>query len=262
MENGPHPDRTARGPVSDQDPLCRPAPGPPRARPHGWPATRHLPGSRAFPRPAPGRAAQINPHLTPGVRATAVGSRSQVRGRQRRHEDHGPQRAGGGPVPPRGLDGPGRPYRRGRDLLRLFRHRDGAVHPHPAGPPVAAPSGPRVPGGRSPGSGATGPAGTQPSATGRRTPAATGTAAIAGPGTGSAPSGRAASPGPLPTATWSAPGGVLPSGLAGPSSAASSPPSATPSPVPSAAPSASPAPPGNPGGLCLQLGPLGICLSR
>jgi hypothetical protein len=31
--------------------------------------------------------------------------------------------------------------------------------------------------------------------------------------------------------------------------------------VPSAAPSASPAPPGNPGGLCLQLGPLGVCVS-
>ncbi|HEX3388792.1 MAG TPA: hypothetical protein VHT94_07125 [Streptosporangiaceae bacterium] len=133
--------------------------------------------------------------------------------------------------------------------------------PHPAGPPVAAPSGPRVPGGRSPGSGATGPAGTQPSVTGRRTAAATGTGATAGPGTGSGPSGRPTSSGPLPTGTWSAPGGVLPSGSAGPSSPASSPPSATPAPVPSAAPSASPAPPGNPGGLCLQLGPLGVCVS-
>jgi hypothetical protein len=133
--------------------------------------------------------------------------------------------------------------------------------PHPAGPPVAAPSRPQVPGGRSPGSGATGPAGTQPSVTGRRTLAGTGTAATTGPGTGSGPSGRAASPGPLPTGTWSAPGGVLASGSAGPSPPASSPPSAAPSPVPSAAPSASPAPPGNPGGLCLQLGPLGVCVS-
>jgi hypothetical protein len=135
--------------------------------------------------------------------------------------------------------------------------------PHPAGPPVAAPARPQASGGRSPGSGATGPAGTQPSATGRRTgsPAATGIAAATGPGTGGAPAGRAPSPGPLPTGTWSAPGGVLPSGLAGPSSPASSPPSGTPSPAPSAAPSASPAPPGNPGGLCLQLGPLGVCLS-
>ena len=41
--------------------------------------------------------------------------------------------------------------------------------PHPAGPPLAAPSGPQIPGGRSPGSGASGPAGTQPPASGRRT---------------------------------------------------------------------------------------------
>ncbi|MGH3068538.1 MAG: hypothetical protein ACRDMI_08125 [Streptosporangiaceae bacterium] len=137
--------------------------------------------------------------------------------------------------------------------------------PHPAGPPLAAPSGPQDPGGRFPGSGASGPAGTQPPAAGRRTatPAATGTGARTGPGTGTAPSGRATSPGPVPSGTWSAPGGVLPSGSAGPSSRASSPPSATPSPVPSAAPPpASPSPArGNPGGLCLQLGPLGVCIS-
>jgi len=68
---------------------------------------------------------------------------------------------------------------------------------------------------------------------------------------------------PLPTGTWSAPGGVLPSGSAGPSSPASPPPSAAPSPEPSAVPSqARPAPrPADPGGLCLQLGPLGVCLS-
>ena len=141
--------------------------------------------------------------------------------------------------------------------------------PHPAGPPIAAPSGPQVPGGRPPGSGASDRAGTQPPAPGRRT-AAPGTPAAGastGPGTGSrtggAPSGQATNPVPLPTGTWSAPGGVLPSGSAGPSSPASSPPSASPSPVPSTAPpQASPAPrAGDPGGLCLYVGPLGVCLS-
>jgi hypothetical protein len=141
--------------------------------------------------------------------------------------------------------------------------------PHPAGPPVAAPSGPKVPGGRSPGSGASGPAGTRPSATGPRTPSpgtpetGASTGPGTGPGTGPAPSGQATNPAPLPTGTWSAPGGVLPPGSAGPSSPASSPPSATPSPVPSTAPPAvSPAPRrGDPAGLCLHLGPLGVCLS-
>ncbi len=145
--------------------------------------------------------------------------------------------------------------------------------PHPAGPPVAAPSGPQIPGGRSPGSGASGPAGTQPPASGRRTaspgpPGASpsggpGTGSGTGPGGGAAPSGQAANPVPLPTGTWSAPGGVLPTGSAGPTSPASSPPSATPSPVPSTAPpAAGPAPRrGDPAGLCLQLGPLGVCLS-
>ena len=145
--------------------------------------------------------------------------------------------------------------------------------PHPAGPPVAAPSGPRVPGGRPPGRGAGGPAGSQPPATGRQTtssglpPAGAstgpGTGSRTGTGTGTAPSGQATDPVPLPTGTWSAPGGVLPSGSAGPSSPASPPPSAAPSPEPSAVPSqARPAPrPADPGGLCLQLGPLGVCLS-
>jgi hypothetical protein len=138
--------------------------------------------------------------------------------------------------------------------------------PHPSRPPVAAPSGPQVPGGRSPGSGASGPAGTEPPVTGRRTASAAshGTSASTGPGTGAAPSGQATDPVPLPTGTWSAPGGVLPPGSAGPSPPASSPPSATPSPGPSTAPPppASPAPrPRDPGGLCLQLGPLGVCLS-
>lgn len=137
--------------------------------------------------------------------------------------------------------------------------------PHPSGPPVAAPSGPQVPGGRSPGSGASGPAGTQPSVAGRRTasPSPPGTGASTGPGTGAAQPGQATDPAPLPTGTWSAPGGVLPPGPAGPSSPASSPPPAAPFPEPSAAPPpARPAPrPGDPGGLCLQLGPLGVCLS-
>ena len=141
--------------------------------------------------------------------------------------------------------------------------------PHPAGPPVAVPSGPQDPAHRSPGGGASGLAGTQPPAGGGRTasPAATvaGAGTGSGTGTGSAtgPTPGPASPGPLPTSTWSAPGGVLPPGSAGPSSPASSPPSATPSPVPSAAPPpASPAPaPSHPGGLCLQLGPLGVCIS-
>jgi hypothetical protein len=137
--------------------------------------------------------------------------------------------------------------------------------PPPAGPPLAAPSGPQIPGGRSPGSGASGPAGTQPPVSGRRTasPGPPGAAPGTGPGSGAAPSGQAASPVPLPTGTWSAPGGVLRTGSAGPSSPASSPPSATPSPVPSTAPpAAGPAPRrGDPAGLCLRLGPLGVCLS-
>ena len=110
--------------------------------------------------------------------------------------------------------------------------------PHPAGPPVAAPSGPQVPRGRSPGSGARRPAGTRPPAPGHHTASRStnGTGAAAGPGTGAAPSGQATNPVPLPTGTWSAPGGVLPTGSAGPSAPASSPPSATPSPVPSTAP--------------------------
>jgi hypothetical protein len=141
--------------------------------------------------------------------------------------------------------------------------------PHPAGPPIAAPSGPQVPGGRPPGSGGSDRAGTRPPAPGRQTtaPGTPAAGASTGPGTGSrtggAPSGQATNPVPLPTGTWSAPGGVLPSGSAGPSSPASSPPSASPSPVPSTAPPlASPAPrAGDPGGLCLYVGPLGVCLS-
>jgi hypothetical protein len=143
-----NPDRTARGSVSDQDPLFRSAPGPPRARPDGWPAVRHLPASWSFPRPTAGRAGQINSRLTPRVRAAARGSRGQVRRRQGRREDHGGQRSGGGPVPPRGLDGPGGPHRRRRGLLRLFRHRDRAVHPAPvraAGRGAVRAAGPRGP---------------------------------------------------------------------------------------------------------------------
>ena len=120
--------------------------------------------------------------------------------------------------------------------------------PHPAGPPVAAPSGPQVPGGRSPRSGAGSPAGTQPPVTGRRavSPATPGSGASTGSRTGAVPSGQATDPVPLPTGTWSAPGDVLPPGSAEPSSPASSPPSATPSPVPSPVPSAS-ASPASPG---------------
>ena len=132
--------------------------------------------------------------------------------------------------------------------------------PNPAGPPVAAPAGPHGPAVRSPGRGGRARAGTRPAVPGGRTAAAAGPAAGAGAGTGpaSAPPGQAASSMPLPTGTWSAPGGVLPSGSAGPSSP---PPSATPSPVPSPA-SPGPAPPaqGDPGGLCLHLGPLGVCI--
>ena len=137
--------------------------------------------------------------------------------------------------------------------------------PHPAGPPVAAPSGPQIPGGRSPGSGASGPAGTRPSVTGRRT------ASPSPPETGSAPDpearccapGQATDPAPLPTGTWSAPGGVLPPGPAGPVAACLIPAArhAIPGAVDGAAPSPPRAAPGDPGGLCLQLGPLGVCLS-
>ena len=145
--------------------------------------------------------------------------------------------------------------------------------PHPAGPPVAAPSGPPVPGDRPPRGGAGGPAGTQPPGAGRGAASSgappagastgSGTGSRTGSGTGTAPSGQATDPVPLPTGTWSAPGGVLPSGSAEPSPPASSPPSAPPSPVPTPAPSpARPAPRrGDPGGLCLQVGPLGVCLS-
>ena len=81
--------------------------------------------------------------------------------------------------------------------------------PHPAGPPLAAPSGPQIPGGRSPGSGASGPAGTQPPVSGRRTasrarPAgpsrSPGTGSGTGSGTGAAPSGQATNPGRCPPA--------------------------------------------------------------
>jgi hypothetical protein len=141
--------------------------------------------------------------------------------------------------------------------------------PGPAGPPAAAGAAPsrlRQAGGpgRSPAGGPSAPAGTQPAAGG---PHGTSPAGSSGSGPsgsapprsvppGSGPSGRAASPGPVPTGTGSAPGGVLPSvppGAPGPS----------PAPSPSAAPPpASPAPRAPaPGGLCLQLGPLGVCIS-
>ncbi len=147
--------------------------------------------------------------------------------------------------------------------------------PGPAGPPAAAGPAPSRPGqaggpGRSPSGGASAPAGTQPAAGG---PHGTSPAGAAGSGSsgsvpsgsappgsvppGSGPSGPAASRGPVPTGTGSAPGGMLPSvppGAPGPS----------PAPSPSAAPppaSPAPRPPADPGGLCLQLGPLGVCIS-
>jgi hypothetical protein len=136
--------------------------------------------------------------------------------------------------------------------------------PPPAGPPAAAGPAPSVSRdtgapGRSPGEAASAPAVTPPAVAGEHggSPEAAASGAGAGqPGTGSSGSGRATGAVPLPTGTWSAPGGVLPS--------ASQPaPSPTPSPVPSPAPPASPAalPPGDPGGLCAQVGPVGVCIS-
>ena len=151
--------------------------------------------------------------------------------------------------------------------------------PPPAGPPgapAAAPSGSRDAGGlgRSPGGEARAPAATQPAASVKpeASPAASAAGEDSGP-SGSAPagsgsgssvsgssgsgssgsglgrSGRPASPEPLPTGTWSAPGGVLPSASARPS--------------PTSAPRRAGSAPqrGSPGGLCLQVGPLGICIS-
>jgi hypothetical protein len=130
------------------------------------------------------------------------------------------------------------------------------LSPVPSGPPAAAgaaPSAPQGAGGlgRSPGGGTGAPAGTQPAAAGGNSTAPAATApGTRSPGTGSSGaglsgSGPPASPGPVPTGTSSAPGGVLPSGP---------PPSSSPAPDPSPSP-------GSPGGLCLQVGPLGICVS-
>ena len=136
--------------------------------------------------------------------------------------------------------------------------------PRPARPPAAAgpaPSasrGTRAPG-RSPGEGASAPAVTAPAVAAEHggSPEAAGSGDGAGqPAPAASRPERATSPVPLPTGTWSAPGGVLPS--------ASQPaPSPTPSPVPSPAPPASPGalPPGDPGGLCVRVGPLGVCIS-
>jgi hypothetical protein len=164
------------------------------------------------------------------------------------------------------------------------------LSPGPAGPPAAAgaaPSGLRQSGGpgRSPGGGASTPAGTQPAATRPHGTSPSGAAgsgssgsATSGPApsgsvppgsvppgsvpsgsgpSGPGPTGPAASLGPVPLGTWSAPGGVLPSL-----------PARAPGPAPAPSPSAAPPPasPGprqtaHPGGLCLQLGPLGVCVS-
>ena len=109
--------------------------------------------------------------------------------------------------------------------------------PRPAGPPAAAgpaPSASRDTAGpgRSPGAGARAPAVTPPAVAGKHggSPEAAASGSGAGqPAPGSSGSGPATSSVPLPTGTWSAPGGVLPS-------AAQPAPSATPSPVPSPAP--------------------------
>ena len=135
--------------------------------------------------------------------------------------------------------------------------------PRPAGPPAAAGAAPSVSQdtggpGQSPGGGARAPA-TPSAAAVEHGGSPQAAASRAGPGQagpGPSGSGRATSPAPLPTGTWSAPGGVLPS--------ASQPaPSSAPAPAPSPAPPASPGapPPGDPGGLCVQAGPLGVCIS-
>lgn len=128
--------------------------------------------------------------------------------------------------------------------------------PRPAGPPAAAGAAPFRPRdgrdpARSPGR-ASDPAATQPAVT-VKLGASAGAGAL-GAGSRARRSGRPPTPGPVPTGTWSAPGGVLPSAPPGPTS---------PSPAPAPAPSpASPgSPPSHPGGLCLQLGPVGVCIS-
>ena len=150
------------------------------------------------------------------------------------------------------------------------RHGDGPARPGPAGP---RPRRAR----RRPGSGRPGPGrprrGQRPGGAAPRRRAArhapagaagsgssgSGPSGSAPPGSvppGSGPSGRAASRGPVPTGTGSAPGGVLPSvppGAPGPSPA--------PSPSAAAPGQPGPRPPAQPGGLCLQLGLLGVCIS-
>ncbi len=156
------------------------------------------------------------------------------------------------------------------------------LSPVPPGPPAvagAAPSGPQHPGepGRSPGGRTGAPAGTPPAAAGKHAASAAASAPGAGSpgpgssgaassgtgssGTGSSGTGSSGTGGsgarPVPTGTWSAPGGVLPSAPAGPSPSSSPRPDPSPAPPPArAAP-----PPARPGGLCLQVGPLGICVS-
>ncbi len=136
--------------------------------------------------------------------------------------------------------------------------------PRPARPPAGAgpaPSAARGTGGpgRSPGAGASAPAAVPAAPAGENggSPEAAASGDGAGqPGPGSSGSARPARRVPLPTGTWSAPGGVLPS--------ASQPaPSPSPSAVPSPAPPASPGalPPGHPGALCVRVGPLGVCIS-
>jgi hypothetical protein len=149
--------------------------------------------------------------------------------------------------------------------------------PHLAGPPAAAGRAPRPrhagEPGPSPGGGPTAPAGTRPvvtvkrdtspSAAGARSSASrsgssgSGSSGSGSSGSGSGSPGPGTSPDPLPSGTWSAPGGVLSSASGGPPEGGSSPPS----PPASGASSGPPSGAGHPGGLCLQLGPLGVCVS-
>ena len=165
-----------------------------------------------------------------------------------------PAAAGAPPSRPRHAGGPG----------RSPGGRAGA----PAGPRPAVPGGHGTspaasaagPGAASPGTGSsgTGSSGGGSSGTGSSGGGSSGTGSSGTGRSGAGPSGSGppASPGPVPTGTWSAPGGVLPSAPAGPPSS-----SPRPGPAPAPSPAGAAPPPGHPGRLCLQVGPLGICVS-
>ena len=136
------------------------------------------------------------------------------------------------------------------------------LNPGPAGPPAARGTPPAIresgiplpgpgPGrhGRAPGGLAAGPGASSAAA---RFPGGS------GPGAPGAPSQLAASPTPLVTTS-----GPQPSPSAQPSSTAPTPapgsaPASAPAPVPDPASSS---PPGGPGGVCVTVGPLGVCVS-